>query len=549
MMSNDKTGQEEQDILESVVPEMEQDTNSTEADVEIEEAAEAVGVDTGAVNGADSPVVEVPAEVGQPVDDEMPSDDIPVDETPAEEPSPEDDFVEEASEEAPVVEVSTDEVAVEEAVTDEQVDEETPPDDLEASAETVDEATSPEGEQPSEESEGEAESELEEPAEPAVEAEAPGEVEVAPRFKRGDLVEGTILKTTPIFIEVDLGEDLVGIVPGRELERMTRRSISELEEGQQITVFVVNPHDHQGRVLLSINRALEEMDWKKAESYRQNQEIYEGRVAGYNKGGLIVRFGRLRGFVPQSQIGQDRRRNLDGETPEARFGGMVNDEVMVKVMEVDRSRNRLILSERAASRERREKRKEILIQELSVGEVRMGSVVSLEDFGAFVDIGGAEGLVHLTEISWKHVIHPRDLLEVGQEVKVEVISIDPQRKRIGLSIKRQEADPWDEVATTYQEGDLVQGVVTKLTKFGAFAQLVESQNIEGLIHISELSDQRVKHPREVVEEGEKLTLRVVKIDVKNRRLGLSLKRVNSAEYLDRDMKTFSTDNEGNDEEE
>ena len=360
-------------------------------------------------------------------------------------------------------------------------------------------------------------------------------------INRGDLIEGTITSTTPTAISVDIGDGNEGIIPGRELERMRRKTLESLEEGERILVYVVNPNDHEGNTILSVNRAIEEMDWKNAEEFRKDETIYEGNVAGYNKGGLIVRFGSLRGFVPQSQIGDTRQRNIKGDTPEKRFGGLVNEKIFVKVMEVDRSRNRLILSERAATRERREQRKEELIDELAVGEVREGRVVSLEDFGAFVDVGGAEGLVHLTEIAWKHVTHPRDVLQVGQTVKVEVISVDPKRKRIGLSIKRQEADPWDEVATTFQVGDLVQGKVTKLTKFGAFAQLVDAEEIEGLIHISELSEQRVGHPREVVSEDEKLTLRVVKIDVKNRRLGLSLKAVNSAEYLDRDMKTFASE--------
>lgn len=363
----------------------------------------------------------------------------------------------------------------------------------------------------------------------------------ARRFKRGDLVEGTISKTSPTSISVDLGEGDEGFIPGRELENMGVKAIEELSEGKTITVFVVNPNDHRGNIILSINRAEEEMNWKEAETYQKEQQVYEGNVAGYNKGGLIVRFGRLRGFVPQSQIGDDRRRKMEGETPEELYSGMVNENISVKVIEVDRSRNRLILSERAASRELREARKESLIQELTVGEVREGHVVSLEDFGAFVDIGGAEGLVHLTEISWKHITHPKEVLKIGQKVKVEVISVDRQRKRIGLSIKRQEADPWDEVATTYSDGQLVRGTVTKMTKFGAFAQLSDAPEIEGLIHISELSDQRVNHPREVVNEGEELTLRVVKIDVKNRRLGLSLKRVNSAEYLDMDMRQFAGD--------
>lgn len=359
-------------------------------------------------------------------------------------------------------------------------------------------------------------------------------------LKRGEIIEGTVTATSPTAVMVDIGIKTEGIIPGRELERMGRETIDLLKPGASIPVYVVNPSDHNGDVILSVNRALEELDWQKAEEYKHTQQVYQSRVAGYNKGGLIVRFGRVRGFVPQSQLSGDRRQGMAGETPEERWGGMVNEPITVKVMEVDRSRNRLILSERTASKEVRESRKEALINELHVGEVRTGRVVSLVDFGAFVDIGGAEGLIHLTELSWKHVTHPRDVLSVGQRVKVEVISVDRENKRIGLSLKRQEADPWDLVATTYSEGQLVQGLITKLTKFGAFARLVDLPEIEGLIHISEMSDQRVNHPREVVNEGETVTLRVVKLDIENRRLGLSLKRVNSAEYLDQDWSSYAS---------
>jgi len=353
-------------------------------------------------------------------------------------------------------------------------------------------------------------------------------------LKRGDVLEGKVTNTSPTAVYVDVGAKTDGIIPGRELERMNRETLDMLKAGETVRVYVVNPHDHNGDLILSLNRALEEMDWQRAEEYRVSQEVYESQVAGYNKGGLIVRFGRLRGFVPQSQIGADRRRTSETETPEERWGKMVNEKIAVKVMEVDRARNRLILSERAAAKESREARKESLINRLSVGQVLKGKVVSLVDFGAFVDVGGAEGLVHLTEMSWKHVTHPRDFLQVGQEVKVEVISIDPDAKRIGLSMKRQEADPWDTVAINYQDGQLVRGVVTKMTKFGAFVRLADVPEIEGLIHISELSDTRVNHPREVLNEGDTLTLRVVKVDIENRRLGLSLKKVNSPEYLDMD---------------
>ncbi len=391
-----------------------------------------------------------------------------------------------------------------------------------AAEDSLDAAPEPEAEPPTENTP---------PASPSDAVHTP---ETAKKFKRGDLIEGTVQETSPMRILVGLDEETVGVIPTYELERINKRNIEELQVGSKVMVYIVNPRDVNGDVLLSYNRAIEELDWQRAEEFRQSQDVLESRIAGYNKGGLIVRFGRLRGFVPQSQMSAERRRVLEGEANEEQWSKMVNESIFIKVVEVDRQRNRLILSERSASRETREKRKESLIHQLSVGEIRTGRVVSLEDFGAFVDIGGAEGLVHLTELSWHHVTHPREVLQVGEEVKVEVISIDPVAKRIGLSMRRQAPDPWDTIALGYQVGQLVKGKVTKLTKFGAFAEIVDVPEIEGLIHISELSDKRVQHPREAVKEGDVLTLRIVKIDVKNRRLGLSLKQVNSAAFMDMD---------------
>jgi small subunit ribosomal protein S1 len=356
------------------------------------------------------------------------------------------------------------------------------------------------------------------------------------RLQRGQLILGTVARTTPNEIYVDLGEGREGFVPKREVEMLSGKTLEQLQDGAEVYVYVVNPRNHRGNTILSINHAQEELDWREAEKYLESKQVYDGRIGGYNKGGLIVRFGRLRGFVPQSQISDKRQLDVSGDTPEERYGGMVNDSISVKVMEVDRSRNRLILSERAAMREVRQRRKEALITELEVGEIRQGRVVSLENFGAFVDIGGAEGLVHLTELSWEHVTHPRQVLDVGQEVEVRVISVDENKNRIGLSLKQLMPDPWDELATRFGTGALLRGTVTKLTKFGAFAQIEGLSSIEGLIHISELSDERVEHPRDVVNRGDNLVLRVVKLDVPNRRLGLSLRRVNSPEFLDEDMR-------------
>lgn len=358
--------------------------------------------------------------------------------------------------------------------------------------------------------------------------------EVDHKYKRGQVYHGTVTNTTPTAVYVDLGDGTEGVVPGRELELMTRKMLDSLVAGAEVDVYVINPNNHRGEIVLSVNHALEELDWRKAEEYAKSKDVYDALIGGYNKGGLIVRFGRLRGFVPQSQLAEERAREMSGDTPEERYGPMVNEPIGVKVMEVDHSRNRLILSERAAMREVRQKRKEALIEELTVGEIRKGTVVSLENFGAFVDIGGAEGLVHVTELDWGHITHPRQSVKVGEEVEVEIISIDAEANRIGLSRRKLLQDPWDEIATSMRRGQLVRGEITKLTKFGAFAQLVEKPAVEGLIHISELSDERVTHPKEVVKRGDTMTLRIVKIDVKNRRLGLSLKSVNSTEYLDLD---------------
>lgn len=384
------------------------------------------------------------------------------------------------------------------------------------------------------------------PAEASTESSAPSAPadaggEAPSGLKRGTIVTGKVLRTSPVQIVIDLGEGREGVVASRELENISSKLLTELQEGSEIDVYIVNPRNNRGETVLSITQAQEEIDWRMAAEYLENKQVYDGRVGGYNKGGLIVRFGLLRGFVPQSQISETRLRGASGDTPEERYGRIVNQNISVKVMEVDRARNRLILSERAAMREVRQRRKESLITELGVGEEREGTVVSLENFGAFVDIGGAEGLIHLTELSWNHITHPRQVLNVGDTVRVRVISVDTDHNRIGLSLRQLQTDPWDEIRAQYAEGSLVKGIITKLTKFGAFARIVGDQAIEGLIHISELSDERVEHPREVVQRGDELTLRVVKVDVKNRRLGLSLKRVHSAEYLDIDMSQAYTE--------
>jgi small subunit ribosomal protein S1 len=370
---------------------------------------------------------------------------------------------------------------------------------------------------------------------------AEGQADETTGIQRGKIVEGTVHSTSPTEVLVDLGEGVIGVIASRELDRMDREALEALKPGSPVSAYVLKAKGSDGRPVLSLARAEEERNWSLAEQHYQTKQAYYSKIAGYNKGGLIVRFGTVRGFVPASQVSRDRLQRAVGNSPEERWGRMVGEDIAVKVVEIDRARNRLILSERAAMREWREMQKSRLLETLREGEVRKGRVISIADFGAFVDLGGADGLVHLTELSWKHITHPREVLEVGQEVEVEVISVDPQRKRIGLSMKRLERDPWQEVIAHYSVGQLVQATVTKLTKFGAFARLVDRPEIEGLIHISELADYRVSHPREVVLVGDVLTLRIVKIDANERRLGLSLRQVDSAKYMDQDWQALAAE--------
>jgi small subunit ribosomal protein S1 len=356
---------------------------------------------------------------------------------------------------------------------------------------------------------------------------------------RGEIREGVIAGISNSEVLVDVGAKSEGVINGRELDSLDGDTRKALAMGQTILVYVVDPEDRNGNIVLSLNRAREEQDWRDAETLLASQDVYGGSVAGFNKGGLIVKLGNVRGFVPASQLGPSRRRRSEGDTPEQKWARMVGEDMQVKVIEVDRGRNRLILSERAAAKESREAQKDRLLAEIKAGEVRKGHVISLAEFGAFVDIGGADGLVHLSELSWKHVTHPNEVLKVGQEVEVVVLNVDHDRKRIGLSLKRREDDPWTLIQKKYQIGQLINGTITKLAKFGAFARVEGEDEIEGLIHVSELSDAHIEHPREVVTEGQTLTLRVIKIDADKRRMGLSLQRVSSSEYADADWEQIA----------
>lgn len=355
----------------------------------------------------------------------------------------------------------------------------------------------------------------------------------------GEIRKGHIASISPSQILISIGAKSEGVVSGKEVEQLSAKEREALQVGQEVYVYVLSAEDANGNVVLSLKRAQDEISWEKVEKHLEENSVINSKIIGFNKGGLIASVEGLRGFIPSSQVSALRRIQSTGETPEQRWQKMVGEPISVRVIEVDRERRRLILSEKAASPETRQSIKERVLEELQEGEVYTGRVTSIANFGAFINVNGADGLVHLSEISWEHIEHPREALEVGQEVKVKVINIDREKKRIGLSIRALQEDPWKARLAKYSVGQLVEGVITRLTKFGAFARL--EGDIEGLIHISEISENRIEHPREVLKEGDVKTLRVIRIDPEQRRIGLSLRKVDSAAFADKDFKLMTAE--------
>lgn len=338
----------------------------------------------------------------------------------------------------------------------------------------------------------------------------------------GDIRQGTIVDKRSGEWLIDIGFKSEGIVSGRDLDRLGDE-FSSLRVGDEVPVYVMR-EDKDGNLMLSISKAKAEEDWIQAEKLLENQETDAGVISGYNRGGVIIKIGQVRGFVPASQLSSEsqsmQRTDID---PEERWSKLVGTELRYKVIDMDRRRNRLILSERLAMREWRQAQKEKLLESLKEGGTAEGVVSSLADFGAFVNLGGADGLIHLSELSWGRVNHPSEVIQIGQKVQVQILSVDMERKRIGLSLRRMQPEPWETVADKYEVGQIVRGVITKLVNFGAFARL-EDDAVEGLIHISELADRRIAHPKEVVTEGDEFDLRIIRIDIDRRRMGLSLKQ-------------------------
>lgn len=346
-----------------------------------------------------------------------------------------------------------------------------------------------------------------------------------PRY--GQMRDGVILKLETRGITVDIGLKRDGFVPQEDVECLEEEVVSELKPGQEVTTRIVQAEDVNGNLILSLYQAQQVKDWAKAQDLFEGDEIWTGKVTGYNQGGLLVSFGQLQAFVPTSHLWGKNRQDLSPTQRQATLQEYVGQELSFKVIEVDQDRNRLVLSERMAKQQIRRQSITRLLNELMEGEVRRGTVRQLCKFGAFVDLGGVDGLIHNSELAWHRVQHPSQVLQVGDEIEVYILRLDYERKQISLSLKRLQPNPWAFVSETYTEGQLVPGVVTNLVEFGAFALL--DIGLEGLIHISELADPQPQTPQEVVRQGDELVLRILSIDPFRYRLGLSLKRVSAQE--------------------
>ncbi len=357
--------------------------------------------------------------------------------------------------------------------------------------------------------------------------------------RSGEIVKGVVAARRSGEILVDVGAKSEGVVDPRDLDNLSPEELAHINVGDIVPVYVISAEgDEEGyHITLSLSQARAERDWDEAERIFAAGEMVESTVIGNNKGGLIVNFGQVRGFVPGSQLANVQ---YGGANKSERWNQLTGETLKLKIIEVDRERNRLILSERAAAEEAR-KDKLKLLADLKEGDIHTGRVTSLADFGAFVDIGGIDGLIHLSELAWTRVSHPREVLKVGDEIEVFILNVDLDQQRVALSIKRLQPEPWSQVFSFYEINQIVDAVVTKLTNFGAFARI--DDRIEGLIHISEITDKNITHPREIVSEGQEVKVRIIHIDPERKRMGLSMKQVEGQEDWDAYKSTKEDDDE------
>jgi small subunit ribosomal protein S1 len=333
-------------------------------------------------------------------------------------------------------------------------------------------------------------------------------------FKDGDIVDGEVVKIDRDEVLLDIGYKSEGVIPSKELSIRHDVDPNEVVKvGDRIEALVLQKEDKEGRLILSKKRAQYERAWGRIEEIMQSGQTITGPVIEVVKGGLILDIG-LRGFLPASLVDLRRVRDLHP---------FVGQELEAKIIELDRNRNNVVLSRRAFLEESQSEGRKKFLESLQKGERRKGTVSSIVNFGAFVDLGGVDGLVHVSELSWKHVDHPGEVVTVGQEVEVEVLDVDLDRERVSLSLKATQEDPWKEFERMYQAGEIIEGQVTKLVPFGAFVRV--AQGIEGLVHISELSDQHVESPEAVLSVGDTVRVKVIDVDISRRRISLSMRQV------------------------
>jgi len=340
-------------------------------------------------------------------------------------------------------------------------------------------------------------------------------------LRRGDILEGVVVGSDRDGMVVDVGTKSEGIVPPSEMHSLGPNIEEWPKSGDHILVYVMQPETPEGQVLLSLDRARGEKGWRVLQQRFDEGESFEVTVNGHNKGGLLVNVEGVHGFIPFSQS-VSAQSPAEGEETDAPAEAVVGRTLLVKVIEINRARNRVILSERAAMQDWRALQKDRLLDELQEGEVRKGRISSIRSFGVFVDLGGADGLAHLSELSWERDRTPEELYRVGQEVDVYVMKVDQEAKKIALSIRRAQPERWEEIVDKYSVGQIVTGTITKLVTFGAFARI--EGPVEGLVHVSELVNRRIAHPREVVKEGDQVPLKIVRIERDRQRLGLSLRQ-------------------------
>src|SRR3989440_6543336 len=335
-----------------------------------------------------------------------------------------------------------------------------------------------------------------------------------PTINEGEVVHGKVVRVDKDEVLVDIGYKSEGVIPVAELS--IRRSINpedEVKLGDEIDALVLTKEDADGRLILSKKRARFEIAWKAIEAAAESGEPVTGRVIEVVKGGLILDLG-VRGFLPASLVDIRRVQDLDE---------FLGKELRCKVIELNRSRNNVVLSRRAVLEDERKEARQAILDRLQPGQDVEGVISNIVDFGAFVDLDGMDGLIHISELSWSHVNHPSEVLEIGQKVNVRVLDIDRDRQRISLGLKQTQSDPWQQVLESYREGDVVEGRVTKVVTFGAFVEILPG--VEGLVHISELAQHHVENPREVVSQGDAVNVLILEVDAERRRLSLSLKRV------------------------